>query len=91
LAHRFDGGTERDMMSATAVECESGGGRRLDRCDAVAFDARELDQSSDVVTRQPEMVLDRDLGGDDARSAVGGRRDVCGMQPPAAERAESLN
>jgi hypothetical protein len=51
------------MMSAVAIEGESGGGHRGDRGDGVAFDARDLDKSSDGVTRQPEVVLDRDLGG----------------------------
>ena len=51
------------MVGAVAPQRHPSRRDGLDRRDRVALDARDLHQAADGVTRQPQVVLDADLGG----------------------------
>lgn len=63
LAHRLDGGIQRDDVRSVAEKGQPGGheGRRCRDC--VALDAGDLYQAADGVAGEPEVVFDGDLRG----------------------------
>jgi hypothetical protein len=69
-------------MGAVTAQRELSGGDGLDGAEAVALDARNLDEASDGVAGHAEVVLERDLGG----------VSTCALLPPrAAQRpAEAI-
>src|ERR1700682_4849425 len=62
-AHRFDRGVQGHEVLPVAPNRYACGGDRLDRGDAVALDAGNLDKASHRIAGQTEVVLDTDLGG----------------------------
>src|SRR5919106_6717926 len=63
LLHSLDDLVEGDVVATVAAQGHPGGGHGLDRGHAVAFDTRDLDETTDRIAREAEVVLHADLGG----------------------------
>ena len=63
VEHGADDFVEGDVVGAIAGHGEAGGVDGFDRAHGVAFDARDLDEASDGVAGESEVVLHADLGG----------------------------